>query len=420
MPEPVVHQLEVVQIDEQHAERRVAALRALDQLRETVGEQHAVGEPRQRVELRKKGEPALGIDALQAGGKQGRRGAQEAELLRPVGIFALRQRAKSAAHRVVAAHRDHRRAAESERPGERQRAARPDERLAAGQRHFHRVARPARHQPAAAPCPDGADAGAQYQLAGLRAGLDVDHRVRAQALDHRLDGLVDQLLRLALVERRLAEAGEARLVAQVGRLALIGGHALGQVARIDDQDRPLGRVVDGAANFHREGAAVLAPVEGGRGVGALVARDQVLPLALQNLAGPVNANLAGAAVEQLLARVAEVAARAFVEVDEAALPHVDQQHHVGRGVERGTEALQRGVGLPAAHRALADREAQAIGRARSGLFRRRCGGPQGRGGVHSPRLAGATHARPRPYKNWHVTKGVTALGDQGMTPVSRR
>ena len=62
--EPVVHQLEVVQVDEQHAERRVAA-RALDQLREAVGEQRAVGQPGERIELREVGEPALDVDALQ-------------------------------------------------------------------------------------------------------------------------------------------------------------------------------------------------------------------------------------------------------------------------------------------------------------------------------------------------------------------
>jgi hypothetical protein len=176
--------------------------------------------------------------------------------------------------------------------------------------------------------------------------------------------LADQLARLALAERLLAEAGEAFLIAQVRRQALVGGLALGEIARVDHQNRAIGRVVDGATSFDRKRAAILAPISGDRGIGALDARYQVLELALQDLVRPVDTDFARHAAQQLCARVAELVTGGVVEVDELALPDVDQQHHVGGGVERGAEAPQRCFGLLAAHYAFAQRKPQTFGCAR--------------------------------------------------------
>ena len=110
--ERVVDQLEVVEVDEQHRERRVAALRLHDHLREAVGEQRAVGQPGQRVELRQVGEPALAVDALQRGRQHARRGLDEIQLLGAERVGLPVADAQQAAHVLVAAHRDQRRAAQ--------------------------------------------------------------------------------------------------------------------------------------------------------------------------------------------------------------------------------------------------------------------------------------------------------------------
>ena len=56
--ERVVDRLEAVEVDEQHRQRHLAALCLHDHLREAVGEQRAVGQPGERVELREVGKPA--------------------------------------------------------------------------------------------------------------------------------------------------------------------------------------------------------------------------------------------------------------------------------------------------------------------------------------------------------------------------
>jgi hypothetical protein len=393
--EPVVHQLEVVQVDEQHAEQGALALRLRDHLLEAVGEQRAVGEPGHRIELREVREPALAVDALQAGGEQAGGRAQEAELVGPVRVAAPCQRAQRAAHRVVAPHRDHCRAAELAPPGERQVGSIADERLAAREGRLDRLARNDVHQLGVV-----AAARAQHQLAGLLAGLKIGHGIRAQPLDHGLDRFGDQLVRLAPAERRLTEARERLLVAHLRRLALVGGLALGEVARIDHQNRALRHLLHRAPHLDRERAAVLAAVDGDRRVRTFGARHQILELAVEHRVRRVDADLARAAPEQLLARIAEVAAHALVEIDEPAPPDVHQQHHVGRGVERHAEALQRGLGLLAALLALANREAQALRRARSRCLSLAGRDQEGRDEVHAPRIAGQLPTRSRPYKNW--------------------
>src|SRR6185436_11992284 len=90
--------------------------------------------------------------------------------------------------------------------------------------------------------------------------------VRGQALEHVLHRLLHQLARLALAERRLAEACDALLVAQVLRLPLLGELALGDVARDGDDDPAVALAQRAAVQLAPASPAVLA------GVGILDAR----------------------------------------------------------------------------------------------------------------------------------------------------
>ena len=63
----VVHKLEVVEVDEEHGDRQVAALGARDRLLEVLLEEEAVGQVGQRVVVGQMGEPGLRGDQLVGG-----------------------------------------------------------------------------------------------------------------------------------------------------------------------------------------------------------------------------------------------------------------------------------------------------------------------------------------------------------------
>src|SRR5207247_11425085 len=92
------------------------------------------------------------------------------------------------------------------------------------------------------------------------AALEIGDGAAAEALEHALHRLRDQLGRIALGERRLTEARDLLLVARLRGAALLRAHALGEVARIHHQHAALRRVEQPPAALHREGAAVLALV----------------------------------------------------------------------------------------------------------------------------------------------------------------
>src|SRR6185295_7083202 len=108
------------------------------------------------------------------------------------------------------------------------------------------------------------------ELAPLGAALEIADRVRAERKQRLLHGVGAELGRLPAGERRLAECRDALLVAQVRGLARLLRLALGEVARVDDEDAALGGLEDGAAHLDREGAAVLPAVGRLAGQGALL------------------------------------------------------------------------------------------------------------------------------------------------------
>jgi hypothetical protein len=78
-PKRLVHQLETVDVDEEQRELRAAACRLEDRLRAAVGEQHAVGQPGERVARREVLGARLGLAAR----RDVRRGAAVARRTRP-------------------------------------------------------------------------------------------------------------------------------------------------------------------------------------------------------------------------------------------------------------------------------------------------------------------------------------------------
>lgn len=64
MPQLVVHRLEAVQVDEEHAHATIVSPRARDRLLQPVREERSVGESGQRVELGEMSQPRLGLALL--------------------------------------------------------------------------------------------------------------------------------------------------------------------------------------------------------------------------------------------------------------------------------------------------------------------------------------------------------------------
>ncbi len=165
-------------------------------------------------------------------------------------------------------------------------------------------------------------------------------------------------------------------------LRLLGALALGQVARGGDHHRAAARREQPARHLDREGAAVLAPVGADAGLARAGRRGERAVVLEQLLARAVQAHALRVHAEQLLARVAELLAHAFVEIDEALPADVDEQHHVGGRIERGAEAPQRRLGVLAALQPLADREAQPLRGLRRGP-RAGAGQQDGRYEIHA-------------------------------------
>ena len=287
------------------------------------GEQRAVRQAGERVELREVGEPLLAVEALQARAQDRGDRIEEVELLRGE-ASSSRHRAKGAAHLRVAGHRNDRGGAGS-RPFEGKRAALGRE-VFAGLQHVrdgivgrHRRARVvARDRGALALGVEPASA-AGDELALLGAALEVADGVRAERRAALLHGVGAELARLPAGERRLAERRDALLVAQVRGLARLLRLALGEVARVDDQHAALGVSRTVRRTLDREGAAVLpagrssSPVRvrcfTSSSCEARISLDRFRPR------GPV-----GAHSQELVARVAERRAGGLVEVEQPVRP----------------------------------------------------------------------------------------------------
>jgi hypothetical protein len=202
----------------------------------------------------------------------------------------------------------------------------------------HRIGFGAREHPAVAGHFGDADDRAQHEIALRQPGLDIRHPVGMQRLEQRLRGLGSELRRVALGERRLPEAGNAFLVAMVRRLALLGAHALGEVARSRDHHRSVPRLQQPARHLDGEGASVLAPVRADRGEAGAGRGRELAIVVEQLLARTVQAHRFGLHPQQLVAGVAEDAARRLIEVEVGGSARVDQEHHVAGCVERRPEA----------------------------------------------------------------------------------
>jgi hypothetical protein len=181
--------------------------------------------------------------------------------------------------------------------------------------------------------------------------------------------MLEQVGGVALGERGLAEAGDLFLVAGLRGAALLGAAALRQVARIHHQHPALRRVDDAAPALHGEGAAVLAAILARHRVAARRRAEQLGDLAAQALRRRIGAYVGGAQRQQLGSRVAERRADGLVEIEQRAVAQPEQEHHVGGGVERGAEALQRRLALLALgdfleHRDLVQRHAGRVARQR--------------------------------------------------------
>src|SRR4051812_22266636 len=111
-------------------------------------------------------------------------------------------------------------------------------------------------------------------------------------------------MRLAASQRGLAEALQLLLAPQADRLALLGGIALGEVARIDDEDRAVGRIDDAAQDFRVEGPAVLAPIGAHDRIGAVAMAQDLAVAQLQLVVRALRENELGGLSEQLGAGVA--------------------------------------------------------------------------------------------------------------------
>ena len=216
MPERIVHQLELVQVDEQHAELGAAPARLHNHLREAVGKKGAVGQPGERIELRKKGEPAFALDALQTGREHARGGGEEAGFIMAEPARARRHGTERTARAIFALNGRELRPLVG-RPGEGQlatAAASLLERL--GERTAARVY--GRRAGLLGRCSFDAT---YQQLAPLRPALEVGDGATAEAFQHRAHSLGDQLVGVALGERFLAKAGDLFLVALVRRPPLL-------------------------------------------------------------------------------------------------------------------------------------------------------------------------------------------------------
>ena len=118
----VVDRLEAVEVDEQRRERHIAALGLHDDLRKVVGEQRAVGQPGQRVELGEVGRrfslsmrcSAVDSTLATASAKFSSSAAN---------AFGVLYAAHSRPRTPLSAHRQQRRAAQALRPRERQSGA---------------------------------------------------------------------------------------------------------------------------------------------------------------------------------------------------------------------------------------------------------------------------------------------------------
>ena len=225
----VVDELEVVEVDEQHAERNVAPARLHDHERKAVGEKRAVRQPGERIELREIGEPCFAVQAMQRRGHHARGRREEAGLLRAESAGRFRHRADDAARTAFRRDRHGDERAVAAQPFERQRQAflpRPVQR--------HRVRRLEEGgELATGRVGRGrAEAGdaAQDHFALASAALQIRDHAAAQAFLHALHRLRDELRGIPLGKRSLAEARDFLLVARLRGAALLGAHALGEVA----------------------------------------------------------------------------------------------------------------------------------------------------------------------------------------------
>ena len=231
----VVHQLEVIEVDEQHAERNVASARLHDHQREAVGEKRAVRQPGERIELREVGETRLAVQPVQRRRHHARGRGQESSLLRPERPRRLGHGAQHAARPAVRRHRHRGERAVAAQPFERQRQSflpRPVHhhgirRLE--ERREHAVRRNARDRGVGRRRAEPRHA-AQHHFALAAAALQIGHRAAAETLEHALHRLRHELGGIALGQRRLPEARDLLLVARLRGAALLGGEALGQVA----------------------------------------------------------------------------------------------------------------------------------------------------------------------------------------------
>ena len=313
MAERVVHQLEFVEIHEQHAELRAVTARLHDHLGEAVGEQRPVGQPRQRVELREESEPAFALDALQAGREHARGRGEETGLVVAEGRRAWGQRAERTARAVLAVNRRELRRL-ARRPGEGQLAA-P---AAALLERFGKGAACRVERRRARMVGGHALDAAHQQLTPVGRALEVRDAAAAQAFEYRAHRLGDQLVGVALGERLLAEAGDLFLVALVGRPPLLVVLAAGHVL----EHRDLVERLAGRTARERHGDAR----PGDRAVLAQVALFEARARALRTAARLVGLlailgvrDVAHRAADQLVFVIAEHFAEARVDAQEDAV-----------------------------------------------------------------------------------------------------
>jgi len=327
-PLGVVHQLEAVEVDEQHRHRTPDAARLGHGLRQAVLKQVPVRQPGQGVELREVGEALLGALALDRDRDVVGDALQEIQLIGGEATCALRIGTEHAQRPVLlprdrhlgAAVLDDDALAQSEhaaglagRIGQRQLAAEHFRRPAVRRAHDERgVVGVELHDPAV---------------------LDVEGQ------RHDLRRVAHHLLEVGVAERLLRELGDHHLLQALALGAFFGQLARADVARDRDDDVAGGGGDHPAHRLDRERRAVLAPIDAFHARGRLVAEEQPL-VALREVRSGHRKHVAGPHRQQLRPAVAERQARRVVDVDVAHPRRIDQGDEDRRGVDRGAELAQ--------------------------------------------------------------------------------